>query len=165
MLPNRYTPFLMVAVALIVGCGSAAPTAATSPASGSASTVTGTDVLSVARKIVPGPGPDAHPCSNSNIATCPVTARLAARVTQLSQTGPSAPGPMNLWCRCQNPGDVEMTAEVTSTGGTAHVVFGNVIKVDLIMVEQAGVLLVDDHQCTGGGAATSIYATPLVTCT
>jgi hypothetical protein len=57
-----------------------------------------------------------------------------------------------------------ITADVTPTGGTAHVDFGGGLKVDFIMVEQSGSLLVDDTQCSGRGAATSIYVDPLPPC-
>lgn len=38
------------------------------------------------------------------------------------------------------------------------------IKIDLIMVEQDGQLLVDDMRCTGGGPSTSVCATQLAPC-
>ena len=57
-----------------------------------------------------------------------------------------------------------MTADVTPIGGSAHVDFGNGVRVDFIMVEHGGSLLVDDTQCTGRGALTSIYTDPLALC-
>jgi hypothetical protein len=171
---------VFVAAALMVGCGAATPTAnrtdsppatqapATQTPAGQTpvtpSPVTRAAILAVARGIVPGPSPDAHPCSNTNIATCPVTPRLANRIVQLSQPSANGPGPINLWCRCQNPGEVAMTADVTPSGGTAHVVFGNAIRVDFIMVEQSGNLLLDDTRCTNRDASTSIYSTQLSGC-
>jgi hypothetical protein len=56
-----------------------------------------------------------------------------------------------------------MTAETSITGGVAHVTLGS-IRVDLVMVDEGGNLLVDDTQCTGRGAATSIYASPVAQC-
>jgi hypothetical protein len=68
------------------------------------------------------------------------------------------------WCRCQEYSNVTITPEVTPSGGTAHVTSGSGLKMDFIMVEQGGELLVDDTQCTGRGPSTSIYAPQLVLC-
>jgi len=56
-----------------------------------------------------------------------------------------------------------MTAETSSTGGVAHVTMGS-IRGDLVMVDEGGTLLVDDTRCTGRGAATSIYTSPVAQC-
>ena len=57
-----------------------------------------------------------------------------------------------------------VTGEVTPTGGVAHLTFDNASKVDYIMVQQAGSLLVDDTRCAGGDVSTSIYANKLAFC-
>ena len=57
-----------------------------------------------------------------------------------------------------------VTGEVTQAGGVAHMTFDNASKVDYIMVQQAGLLLVDDTRCAGGAVATSIYADKLAFC-
>jgi hypothetical protein len=67
-------------------------------------------------------------------------------------------------CRCQNPSDTrEITAESSHTGGVAHIKMGR-IGFDLIIVNVAGKLLVDDEYCLGKGPSTSIYVTPTVGC-
>jgi hypothetical protein len=96
---------------------------------------------------------------------CPITTRLAARMTEVinEQIAHSKTGVLG-WCRCQEYSSVTITAEVTPGGGTAHVTSDTGIKMDFIMVEQGGELLVDDTQCTGRGPSTSIYAPQLVVC-
>lgn len=82
---------------------------------------------------------------------CPYTDRLKARLAAAKLT----------LCRCQNPAaSLDVTATPTQTGGVAHVVLGygfQPLKMDLVMVNTGGNLLVDDELCTGGGASTSIY--------
>ena len=157
MLSTRYGPlFLAGVVALLAGCGGSSSTGAVAPAS-----PTSAQVMAVAHEIWSGPG--GNPCHSETIATCPVTPKLAARI-KVMETPPANGGRPNSWCRCQNAGDVVITSDVTPTGGTAHVDFSNGVKVDFDMVEQSGSLLVDDTQCTGRGASTSIYVDPLVLC-
>ena len=83
---------------------------------------------------------------------------------QLAQPPKVGPGPIALFCRCQNvPAlSAQFDPQVTPTGGVAHVTL-SALKLDLIMVQEKGKLLVDDTQCTGRGASTSIYA-DLVLC-
>jgi len=153
-----YAFFLVAVVALLVACGSG------NPASGAVSTAspTSAEVLAVAGKIWAGPG--GNPCNSATVAGCPVTPRLAARIIQIETPASTGTGPPNSWCRCQNVADVAMTADVTPSGGIAHIDFKNGVKVDFIMVEQRGSLLVDDTQCSGRGASTSIYVSPLSLC-
>jgi hypothetical protein len=91
--------------------------------------------------------------ANGDLSACPVTDRLKTRLTQAYLT----------LCRCQNPvPSLDVTAAPTQTGGVAHVILGNQVqpvKMDLVIVQIAGKLLVDDEICTGGGASTSIYVT------
>jgi len=149
--------FLLAGVALVVACGGG------NTASGASTTsTTSAEVIAVAGKIWAGPG--GNPCNSATISGCPVTPRLAARITQIEAPSAIGSGPPNSWCRCQNVADVAMTADITPSGGTAHVDFKNGVKVDFIMVEQAGSLLVDDTQCTGRGASTSIYVDPPALC-
>ena len=97
-------------------------------------------------------------------ADCPITTRLAARVAEVVKQQCSYPtGGGDVWCRCQQYFNVAATAEVTPGGGIAHVTSG-ALRMDFIMVTQIGKLLVDDTQCTGRGASTSIYAPQLVVC-
>ena len=81
----------------------------------------------------------------------------------------SGPGPLNPFCRCQNPASRSMNVvgEVTATGGVAHVtLYPDVhpLRIDLVMVVQDRRLLVDDMQCTGKDASSSVYAPQLVGC-
>jgi hypothetical protein len=92
--------------------------------------------------------------SNGDVSTCPMTDRLKAHLTAQRMT----------LCRCQNPSDTrEITAESSNTGGVAHIKMGR-IGFDLIIVNVAGKLLVDDEYCLGKGPSTSIYVTPTVGC-
>jgi hypothetical protein len=50
-------------------------------------------------------------------------------------------------------------AEVTGTGGVAHVSFYQTVKVDFVVVKQGRSLLLDDAVCSGKGSSTSIYVT------
>jgi hypothetical protein len=84
-----------------------------------------------------------------------MTSRLAARMA-------SKPFNADPWTRSQfgwiNP---VITADVTDTGGVAHVVLhagSQTNNLDLVMVGDGhGGLVVDDTQCTGRGPSTSIY--------
>jgi len=83
---------------------------------------------------------------------------------QLAQPSKVGPGPIALFCRYQNVPALgaQFDPEVTPTGGVAHAMLG-ALKLDLIMVQEKGRLLVDDTQCTGRGPRSSIYA-DLVLC-
>jgi hypothetical protein len=90
--------------------------------------------------------------ANNDLSQCPVTDRLKTRLMQANLT----------LCRCQNPAlSFDATAAPTQTGGVAHVILGDQlpVKMDLVIVQTAGKLLVDDEICTGGGPSTSIYVT------
>ena len=132
------------------------PLAVASPA------ITTAEVLAVAERIFPGPHPAG--CDWRDRLTCPITDRLAARMEQLAQPPKVGPGPIALFCRCQNVPAIsaQFDPQVTPTGGVAHVTL-SALKLDLIMVQEKGKLLVDDTQCTGRGSSTSIYA-DLVLC-
>ena len=119
------------------------------------------EIKAVAQQVFAGEYPMG--CSPKNRSTCPMTDRLANRFAELSQPIPGRPGPPNLWCGCQNPASqaINIDAEATANGGIAHVTLYpdvNPIKLDLIVVRQAGTLLVDDVQYAGRGTSTSIYA-------
>jgi hypothetical protein len=142
-------------------------TAPPSPATPPAQPVTAGAIVAVAGRIflrMARAGGYYGECdSGSDFAQCPVTVRLLVRLKQNPTGGPG--GGSVPFCRCQNfwPNQT-VTATVTPNGGVAHVtIFGNVV-IDLIMTEVDGVLLVDDTQCDGRGASTSIYATPVVPC-
>jgi hypothetical protein len=156
----KFGPFLVVVAAVLVGCSSSASPAGTV----ATSSTTSAEVLAVAHKVW-SQGAGNNPCSQANIDQCPVTARLATRIQQLETPSAAGPGPGDLWCRCQNVGNVVMTADVTPTVGIAHVDFGTGGNlVDFIMIEQGGRLLVDDTQCTGRGSSTTIYLDPVPLC-
>jgi hypothetical protein len=168
--------FLIGAAAVLAACGSAAPVAqssaavnspgSSSPASPASSSsaaspatasISAADVTTVAREIFIG-------VNGGECRTiCPLTDRLSARVAQLEQPPAVGPGPLAPFCRCQNVGDPVVASEITATGGVAHVVLGS-IKIDLIMVDANGSLLVDDTQCTGAGSGSSIYQPMLAPC-
>jgi hypothetical protein len=62
-----------------------------------------------------------------------------------------------------------VTSEVSGAGGVAHVIlhYGSTLtsKFDLIIVHGPNsLLLLDDTQCTGRGAATSLYAPTMAAC-
>ena len=124
------------------------------------------DVEAVARQVFAGEYPVG---CRTNDPACPITQRLAAKVFAVPSPNAVGPGPFSPFCRCQNPGSRSMTVtgELTDSGGVAHVaLYPDVhpIKLDLIMVSQSGKLLVDDMQCTGKGASTSVYAEELAAC-
>jgi hypothetical protein len=128
--------------------------------------VTAADLDALARRAFPGD----HPAGCGPIAECPVTDRLRARLDQLAQPPQSGPGPIIEFCRCQNgASSMSVASDVTGAGGVAHVtlIYGpsSTIKIDLVIVQEPDArLLIDDTQCTGKGASTSIYAPQLVGC-
>jgi hypothetical protein len=127
---------------------------------------TAADLDATARRIFPG----SHPAGCGDFTTCPITDRLRTRVEQLSHTPPGQPGPVVQFCRCQNGADsMSVASEVTGSGGIAHVElhYGPTFtsKIDLIIVRGPDAqLLLDDTQCTGRGASTSMYAPTLAAC-
>ena len=138
------------------------PTASATPfATPTPEPVSAAQIAAVAKEFFTGD----MTCHDSPIfADCPITTRLAARIVQVMKEQSSYPtGGGDVWCRCQQYFKVATTAEITQGGGIAHVTSGP-LRMDFIMVTQGGKLLVDDTQCTGGGASTSIYAPELVTC-
>jgi hypothetical protein len=109
-------------------------------------------------------------CYARGRTTCPVTDRLAARLSQLTAPPASGPGPLAPFCRCQNgASSMSVTTEPTRDGGIAHVTlnYGSSFqsKIDLIVVRANSRALVDDTQCTGGGQSTSLYAPQMTGCT
>ncbi len=152
------------ATAAAVQTSPAAPPAAT--AAPKPASVTTADLDALARRIFPGP----NPAGCGNLASCPVTDRLRARVEQLSHTPANQPGPLAQFCRCQNGASgMSVTSEADESGGVAHVVldYGGSFtsKIDLIIVRQPDSrLLLDDTQCTGRGAGTSLYAPTMAAC-
>ena len=156
--------------------GLSAPGCANVTASGSTLTIlfvphaaasaTVSDVEAVANRIYGG---EYHMGCTTNDSSCPLTPRLAHRLFAIRTPSAVGPGPVDYFCRCQNPASKAMTVtgEVTATGGVAHVALYpdvHAIKIDLIMVVQDGQLLVDDMQCTGGGPSTSVYSAQLALC-
>jgi hypothetical protein len=107
-------------------------------------------------------GGSANPCK---YLECPITPRLAIRLAELIKIESGyKTGGTDLWCRCQNSGTPTITTEVTSDGGTATVTFLPGYQIDFLMVLQHGDLLLDDTQCTGRGASTSLYTSAWGTC-
>ena len=172
---------LILAVLALAGCAGpggsseaqpATTTTTTSPATPATSAPSATpsvavaDLDAMAHRIFPG----AHPAGCGDLTACPITDRLRARVEQLSHTPPGQPGPVAQFCRCQNGADsMSVTSEVTGAGGVAHVElhYGPTFtsRIDLIIVGGPDSrLLLDDTQCTGRGASTSIYAATLAAC-
>ena len=164
---SALTALSALALAVIAGCGQAPvsmPVRSTStlaPTPSASAAASETQLIAVARQIWFGPG--GNSCSRFTIASCPVTARLANRIQEIEQPPSSGPGPVNSWCRCQDSPDPSFTAEAATDGGVVHVHFGE-ISVDFLMLGPADDLRVDDTQCTGKGAATSIYAPRLMGC-
>jgi hypothetical protein len=172
---------LVLAVLALAGCGgatagstggqsataTAAPTVAPSlpaptvaPATPAPRSVTTAELDAMAKRIFPG----SHPAGCGDLASCPVTDRLRARVQQLAQTPPGQPGAVVQFCRCQNGADsMGVTSEVSGSGGVAHVTLhwgtSSTGMLDLIfVVGPNGQLLLDDTQRTGRGACSSLYA-------
>jgi hypothetical protein len=176
MLILKRAALLFVLLTLLVGCGGkatgVAPTSAVAPASsgGNAATASNSsstlgpsaaEIEAVAQQVYAGEYPMG--CSPRNRPTCPMTDRLADRFAELSQPNAHRPGPPNWWCGCQNPASraINIDAVATAGGGIAHVTLYpdvNPIKLNLIVVRQAGELLVDDIQYTGRAGTVSIYA-------
>lgn len=116
--------------------------------------VTEADLVAVAKQVFPSSryyGFYVVCTANSQGSPCPITSRLKARLTQAKIT----------LCQCEYPAPfLEVTATLIASGGIAHVVLGyqpNPIKMDLVIVQESGKLLVDDELCTDGGPSTSIY--------
>jgi hypothetical protein len=92
---------------------------------------------------------------------CPVTPRLLSRLNDVISGIPSAPDPLGggqqaYWSLRT------ITAEVTPTGGVAHVLLalnGQEHK-DLVIVRRGGRLLVDDISCTRQDPTTSSIYRP-----
>ena len=174
-MPSRkFTALLAVlAMCILAGCavgagaGTTRPTATATPAATPTPTptpvttptpepVSAAQIVALAQQFWPtAPSSNAlNPCA---IPDCPITPRLATRADELVKIESGyKTGSGGIWCRCQQYSDVKITAEVTPAGGTAHVTSGS-LKMDFIMVLQDGKLLLDDTQCTAGGASTSIY--------
>jgi hypothetical protein len=145
---------------------SAAPAEPAATPTPAAPNVNAVDLDAMAHRIFPG----AHPAGCGELAACPVTDRLRARVEQLSHTPPDQPGPVAQFCRCQNGAQsMTVTSEPSGSGGVSHVVLifgaGTNIKIDLLFVRSGDSrLLLDDTQCTGHGPSTSLYAPTMAAC-
>ncbi|HEX9095974.1 MAG TPA: C39 family peptidase [Candidatus Dormibacteraeota bacterium] len=103
--------------------------------------------------MVPG-GTSFYDCGyDGNLAKCPITDRLLARLVSAQIT----------LCSCNQPSpDRVVTAEVKGGRGIAHVqLYGGLLKLDLVVLPVATRLLVDDEMLTGGGPEASIYASPV----
>ena len=174
--------FLVLVVCLLAGCAAGAGTGDVSQAPATTPSPTITPSLAVTPIPVATPTPEPvsaaqivavakqfftgdMTCHDSPVfADCPITTRLAARMVEVIKEQSSYPtGGGDVWCRCQQYFNLVFAAEVTPGGGIAHVTSGP-LRMDFMMVTQDGKLLVDDTQCTGRGASTSIYAPVLVAC-
>lgn len=150
---------LMMAALILVsgglaGCG--ATSTGGNPVASSGSDITSGDIMAVAEQTFLKSDQYYVPCGlDGNLTNCPYTDRLKARLTDTRET----------LGRAQNPSDTR-TIQPKVTGpdsGVAHVLmFDGRQAMDLIVVKQAGRVLVDDETCTGR-PGTSIYAT-LVAC-
>ena len=147
---------------LCAACGASAGTghgAAATPtvAPTATGTVTASQIAALAHQVFPAAGGFYTVCgADGQVASCPYSDRLKARLTELKQT----------LMRAQNPSDtLQLTAELMGPeSGIAHVdLFGGREKLDLWVTKQAGHLVVDDEICAGR-KNTSIYATPFVAC-
>jgi len=96
---------------------------------------------------------------------CPLTPRLEARLTSHIGRFPPRYG-AGAFCRCLAvSGDIEVATTIRDDAATAHVrLFGGAETVDLVLTLSQGYLLVDDIQCNGRGAASSIYVDPIPSC-
>ncbi|TMD09672.1 MAG: hypothetical protein E6J01_01205 [Chloroflexi bacterium] len=137
---------------LLAACSGPASESSLSPTT--SRSVAPADLVAVAKRtfpLIPQFGYYAVCGSDGNTSRCPYTARLKARLAQPGIT----------LCPCPNPEfSMDVTATPSQTGGVAHVVLGSgpqAIKVDLVIIQTGGKLLVDDELCTGGGPSTSIY--------
>lgn len=152
--------WMMAALVLLPGvlaaCGAAATTGDPASVAAGGSDITAQEITAVAEQTFPKVDQYYVPCGlDGNLTSCPYTDRLKARLTELRET----------LGRAQNP-SATRTVQPKVTGpdsGVAHVVmFQGRQAMDLIVVKQAGRVLVDDETCTGR-PGTSIYA-PLVAC-
>jgi len=137
---------------LLAACGGSA--SENSPSPTPSQTVAAADLVAVAKLTFPlfsQFGYYAVCGMSGDTSRCPYTPRLKARLAQARMT----------LCPCPNPEfSLDVTATPSQTGGVAHVVLGSgpqAIKVDLVIVQSGGKLLVDDELCTGGSPSTSIY--------
>ena len=159
---------------LLAGCGASTSTGAgqgtpstAATAAPTAAPVTAAMLIAVADRVflrTPMSGAEYGECdSASDFSACPVTPRLLGRLEQHPISG--GVGGAAPFCRCQNFWPTQsITATPAAGGGVAHVtIFGSVV-IDLVMTVVNGTLLVDDTLCSGRGAATSIFANPVVPC-
>jgi hypothetical protein len=137
---------------ILAACGG--PTASASPSASPSPSVAPADLVAVAKATFPYVAQYNYyaVCGvTGDTSQCPFTDRLKTRLAAARIT----------LCPCQNPASsLDVTATPTQTGGIAHLVLGYgsaPIKLDLVIVNAGGKLLVDDELCTGGGASTSIY--------
>jgi hypothetical protein len=168
-----------ILLSALAGCAAGAGAGSETPAISPALVATPSPTVSATPRATPTPEPvsaaqilavakhfwwggSATPC---RYLECPITPRLAIRLAELIKIESGyKTGGTDLWCRCQNSGTPTITTEVTSEGGTATVTFLPGHQIDVLMVTQHGELLVDDTQCTGRGASTSIYTSAWGTC-
>lgn len=143
------------------GVPSASPTSTPSP-SAAPSVLTADQAMSLAQSVFPPSALQGRTtygtCSSDQ---CPFTSRLSGRVGQHPLQGADA------ICRCQNGSETfASTADaLTASGGVAHVsLFDAGLGLDLIIIRQNSDFLVDDIQCSGKGASTSIYSDPIPAC-
>jgi hypothetical protein len=149
--------------------GTATPTSTPAPTTTAAATAN--ELTAVASVVYPACTPancvggamfttcDASSSGTDVFASCPLTVRLVAQLTQDVAGIPSAADPLG------GGQDPEWTTESviatpTATGGVAHVTLGfgpgkTVEKHDLVIVVQGSELLVDDLYCTGTEADTT----------
>jgi hypothetical protein len=148
--------FKVVVPAMTVGILLAACDAGSADTQRSPLPLMPSDLVAVTLKVFPFIADEDHRgytvCGLSgDLSPCPLTDRLKQRLTQAKIT----------LCPCQNPASsLDVTATPTQTGGVAHVLLGfgaRQIRLDLVIVQSGGQLLVDDEICTGGGPSTSIY--------
>ena len=135
------------------GAGVAAPPVPSSPAAtAAAGPASAAELAAVAEAVFPNIQDYSYygVCGvTGDVADCPYTDGLKARLTDLKQT----------LLRAQNPSPTrEIAAWPTATGGVARVtLFGGRQAVDLVIVRQGDQLLVADETCAGR-PETSIYA-------
>ena len=172
-------------LALLAACGSTTtvtltPTSSTStvtvtltaPArsssSSSASSIDRSAAEAVARRVFPGDAQGGYgECDHADdLAACPLTPKLAARLLQHPTSNGGGGGAAPL-CRCQavSP-DLAISTDTVGDHAVAHVgLFGGQVKIDLVVVGTAGGPAVDDTTCTGKDpVATSIYAAVVTPC-
>ncbi len=174
MRPTRRATWLLLAAALLcalvvsMACGEdeTTPSAPTAPAATAVANSTALPAPSVAElnalveQVFPAiPSGAAYGYCGPNQASrdaCPYSARLKARLNALTSAN---------FCRCQNGSSTrEFTVQPSSTGGRATVTqFGGSQVLELIIIREAGRLVVDDQLCAGR-PATSIYNDPVGPC-